>query len=179
MIAKPPATVFRVTRDKYAGTTADALSGNGGLFDNGRWHSQGRRIIYTSESTTLCLMERLVHADEWIAERHPDRLMLKIGLPDSISFIRYQASDLATQDPFWRQEGSRLCRALGDLWLQKCVSCALVVPSAVNPSDSNILLNPLHDDFAAVLKLNEPLQSELVDPDERVVLLAKARRFTT
>lgn len=179
MIAKPPATVFRVTRDKYAGTTADALSGNGGLYDSGRWHSQGRRIIYTSQSTTLCLMERLVHADEWIAERHPDRLMLKIRLPDDLSFIQYRSSELAAQEPLWRQEGSQLCRALGDMWLQRQVSCALVVPSAVNPSDFNILLNPLHRDFAAVLQLNDPVRSERVDADERVVLLARARRSTS
>jgi RES domain-containing protein len=82
MITHLPELVFRVTRSDYAKTVGDALSGIGGLHDDGRWHSQGRRIVYTSESSTLCLLERLVHADEWIAERQSDRVMLRLIMPE-------------------------------------------------------------------------------------------------
>ncbi|MGH8228217.1 MAG: RES domain-containing protein [Steroidobacteraceae bacterium] len=38
------------------------FSGLGGFYASGRWHSQGRRIIYASASLALAALEKLVHA---------------------------------------------------------------------------------------------------------------------
>lgn len=159
----------------YAKTVEDALSGLGGLHDPGRWHSKGRKIVYTSASSTLCLLERLVHADEWIAERHRDRVMLTLALP-SVSYFWYQAAELAARDSGWRIEGNAFCRNLGDAWLAGGAACALMVPSAADQSAFNILLNPLHPEFSAVLAANTPLNRAAIELDERVVSLAQSRR---
>lgn len=175
MSAALPGKTFRITRRGYARTTREALSGNGGLYEAGRWHSKGRRILYTSQSATLCLLERMVHADEWIAERHPDRVLLTLSIPD-VSFLAFDEADLSGRDPNWRLEGNGFCRRLGDLWLHRASSCGLVVPSAASPSDFNILFNPLHSEFATILAANDPLTLAPVQPDERVVSLVQARR---
>lgn len=175
MTSDLPSKVYRVARRDHASSTADALSGAGGLYSEGRWHSLGHRIVYSSQSTTLCLLERLVHADEWIAERHPDRIMLSLTVPD-VSVYRYEAAELSARDPLWRREGSLFCRRLGDLWLAKKASCALMVPSAANQADFNILFNPEHPEFAQLLSANDPLISAPVELDERIVELARQRR---
>jgi RES domain-containing protein len=37
------------------------MSGGGAYRRGGRWNSQGREIIYMSESLSLCVLENLVH----------------------------------------------------------------------------------------------------------------------
>jgi RES domain-containing protein len=39
------------------------LSGIGGLRAAGRWHSQGRRIVYLADHPSSALLEMLVHMD--------------------------------------------------------------------------------------------------------------------
>lgn len=170
-----PPHAYRVTRDAYAQDAATALSGIGGLVSDGRWNSQGRKIVYASESATLCLLERVVHADEWIAERHADRVMLKIKLPP-VNFFHYTANELASSDPNWQAEGSILCRRLGDAWLRSKATCALVVPSAANPLDHNILFNPEVDEFKDVVLANTTLERTQITLEERVVSLVREFR---
>lgn len=93
MIAGLPPRVYRVTRPQFARTVEEALSGAGGLYDDGRWHKKGSPVLYTSESSTLCMMERLVHADELFTDQRPDRILLPIALP-AISFVRVTAEQL-------------------------------------------------------------------------------------
>lgn len=40
------------------------------------------------------------------------------------------------------------CQLAGDSWIRRGEAVALVVPSAVARIESNVLLNPLHRDFA-------------------------------
>jgi RES domain-containing protein len=175
MITSLPPEVFRVTKSTYATSAAKALSGVGGLHDDGRWHTKGHPIVYTAQSSTLCLLERLVHADEWIADRHPDRVMLTLTLPP-VSWTGFDASELQSHDPHWRIEGSLLCKRLGDHWISSGRTCCLVVPSAANPGDYNLLLNPAHSDFQQILSANTVLRSAPVELDERIVSLALQRR---
>lgn len=173
-----PDVAFRITRKDYAASAAEALSGVGGLYDSGRWHSRGKRIVYSAQSSSLCILERVVHADEWMADRRDDRVVLKLTVP-RVSWTGYLAAELARRDPNWRVEGNVLCRRLGDMWLQGEDTCALVVPSAANPIDYNLLFNPDHREFPLLLSANASLDTELVDVDERVVSLVRARRGGT
>lgn len=170
-----PAKVFRITRGGYAKTADEALSGIGGLHDNGRWHTRGRKIIYTGESSSVCLLERLVHADEWIADRLPGRVVLSLKVP-AVSFTHYAAAEIAAEDPNWRDEGNSTCRALGDRWLAQNLYCAMIIPSAADPMAYNVLFNPAHPDTAAVIAANSPLLATAIDLDDRVVSLAQERR---
>jgi RES domain-containing protein len=175
MTPQLPETVFRVTRLSYAESIAHAFSGVGGLLDHGRWHTKGNRIVYTSQSTTLCLFERLVHAVEWIVERHSDRVILTVTVPP-VSYTAFTARELAEHDPAWRLESNLLCRRLGDGWIADSVTCALMVPSAANPGDYNILFNPMHQDFERILAANPTLEMSAVEMDERIVSFARAHR---
>ena len=175
MIAALPLTAFRVTRAAYAGTVEEALSGVGGLHDDGRWHRKGSRILYTSESSTLCMYERLVHADEMFAERRTDRVMLEINLPP-VSVMSFAADELAAEDAEWRREGSLYCRSLGAEWLKARASCALIVPSAADPRAANIILNPAHSEYRAIVDANRPIARQAIEPDPRFAPLVAQRR---
>jgi RES domain-containing protein len=170
-----PQTVFRITRAIYAKNVSEALSGVGGLHDDGRWHTRGRPIIYTGESSSICLLERLVHADEWIADRLPGRVVLTINVP-GLSFTHYTAAEISAVDPNWRDEGNPTCRSLGDNWLAQNRYCAIIVPSAADPMARNVLFNPVHADAAALITANTALITTPIDLDDRVVSLAQERR---
>jgi RES domain-containing protein len=54
------------------------------------------------------------------------------------------------------------CQELGARWAKKSESLGLAVPSAVVPSEQNVLLNPLHPDFRkVVLEKEEPFLFDL------------------
>jgi RES domain-containing protein len=59
-------------------------------------------------------------------------------------------------------------RELGDRWLTSMHSAVFRVPSAVVPSESNYLLNPLHEEFAEIT-VEDPIPFVL---DERLFLPA-------
>lgn len=175
MTASLPERAYRISRSCYAGSAADALSGLGGVYEGGRWHSQGQRIVYTGTSAALCLLERLAHSDEWLSEAAHDRVLLQVTLP-SVSFLAVTAEDLDRRDPTWRTADSPICRRAGDRWLQRRSSCALIVPSAVSPDDLNILLNPEHPDFDRVLAASADLRQRPLRTDPRVSSLVEAAR---
>jgi len=168
-----PSTVFRIGRQEHAKTAREALSGEGGLHDSGRWHSRGRRILYTSQSIALCKLERLAHGDEWIGDASHDRVTLAISLPPGLSFVTIWPDALDHEDPTWRSEGNRYCRNLGDAWLARAKTCSLVVPSAVVPDEWNILFNPDHAEFAQILAVNRGLTGRPFVVDPRVAQLVR------
>jgi RES domain-containing protein len=162
-----PSPIYRIARDEYARTTGDALSGIGGEKAGGRWHTLGQRVTYCGSSRALCLLERMIHGDEWLSDVSHDRVYLEIDL-GSVTWTHYSADELTARDPHWRREDSPLCRSLGDVWLRRVVSYALVVPSAVVPEEFNILLNPAHADHSLVLSGNPALPRQPVRVDERI-----------
>jgi RES domain-containing protein len=130
---------FRVGSGRHA-----VFQGEGAHLHGGRWNSAGRAVVYCGASFAITLLERLVHAaigtvprnDRWVAAEVPDKLA---------EFL-----DEAML-PGWNAPGSTVARDYGDRWLDRARSVALVVPSAVTRIDRNIVLNPSHPDFAAVV----------------------------
>jgi RES domain-containing protein len=120
------------------------LDGGGGLRAPGRWHSRGRRIVYTSACAATALLEILVNL-----ELEPGRLprayqLLRIEVPDDLA-----VSDVGHLPDGWRDQ-DQLTRPLGDAWLAERAVPLLRVPSAVIDVESNILINPEHPDAARV-----------------------------
>lgn len=66
------------------------LSGTGGLRAAGRWHSQGRRIVYLADHESSALLEMLVHMDRDLIPASYQ--LLRIVVPDDIAI---QAVDAA------------------------------------------------------------------------------------
>jgi RES domain-containing protein len=52
--------IWRITAHKHIETV---FSGIGGLYASGRWHPQGYKISYTSESLALASLEVFVHSE--------------------------------------------------------------------------------------------------------------------
>jgi RES domain-containing protein len=121
--------LWRAARRPYAD-----LSGKGGLLHSGRWHSEGRPVVYTAEHPALALLEVRVNFDLPADLLPDDFMMIKITVPDDIVF------SVADMDP--RDEVA--ARRLGDDWLATTPSAILKVPSVIAPESYNYLINPLH-----------------------------------
>jgi RES domain-containing protein len=131
---------WRIARGCYA-----PLDGEGARLHGGRWNSAGRPVVYAAQSAALAVLEVLVWTDP---EDVPDDLRLfEIELPDDAPVERV---DPAVLPAGWGEAGSPVCTEAGDRWLAAADSLALVVPSAVLPEDSNLLINPRHPDAARV-----------------------------
>jgi RES domain-containing protein len=124
-----------------------SLSGEGGLYFEGRWHSIGLPILYLAASPPGALIEVLVHLemDEGpLPERYQ---LLEIVAPDTIA-----VENLAPDHPLMELPDQQIAetRALGDAWLRGRRTALARVPSAILPGTWNYLLNPLHPDAAQV-----------------------------
>lgn len=127
--------VWRICALKYQDS---AFSGLGGLSVPGRWHTQGRLIVYTAENLALASLEVFVHLES-------DRLKLvaiRANLPEDLEIeeINQQSLPRNWQSP---QSYSKL-QLIGKEWLRSCRTPILKVPSAIVPVESNYLLNPDH-----------------------------------
>jgi RES domain-containing protein len=114
----------------------------GGLYAEGRWHSKGRRIVYTSEHPALALLEVLAHLDRGAAP--VDYQLLAIELPDDLT-VESLRPDLAPDESLDLAPDET--RAIGDRWLNSASSLVLRVPSVVAPHSWNYLINPIHSGF--------------------------------
>jgi RES domain-containing protein len=120
------------------------LSGLGGLRASGRWHSQGRRIVYLADHSSSALLEMLVHMDRDLIP--VTYQLLRVDVPDDTA-IEIVDAELP---PDWRSQTST-SREIGDRWLDRSSSAILQVPSAISAKGNNYLLNPGHPDAAKVV----------------------------
>jgi RES domain-containing protein len=122
------------------------LRGLGGLYAPGRWHTQGRQVIYFAESPSSALLEILVHF-EIDRDDLPDTYqLLKVEAPDG---IRVDAITLESLPEHWK-DSELVTRTAGAEWLRRGETALLRVPSAIMPETWNWLLNPRHADAAHV-----------------------------
>jgi RES domain-containing protein len=131
-------TAWRLTEAAFAAT---AFNGEGSVFSRGRWHSPGTRIVYTSDSRALAVLEVLTRL-RGRAPRVP-YVLIGVTFPDrAVTRV-----DLQTLPDNWRAyPGMATLQALGDAWTTTRTSPVLQVPSAVIPEESNFLINPEHPD---------------------------------
>jgi RES domain-containing protein len=125
-----------------------SLSGEGGLYFEGRWHSVGLPILYLAASPPGALIEVLVHLELGEGPLPENYQLLEIAAPDSL------ASENLTPDS---QGPAKMpvqeiaqTRALGDAWLRSRGTPLARVPSAILPSTWNYLLNPMHPDAGQI-----------------------------
>lgn len=134
-------TSWRVTAAKHAAT---AFDGEGARRWGGRWNSRGRVAVYTSATSSLALLETLVHADLGL-------LPYYVAIPVSFDLKLVTRVGLEELPARWRAlpiPGE--AQALGDRWLDSQASCVLEVPSVIVPHESNYVLNCGHPDFGSL-----------------------------
>lgn len=129
---------WRITKRRY-GSAEIVLSGRGAREHGGRWNEAGLSLVYASENASLALLETLVQVS---AERLPKSLtIVRITVPDSLEVRTLAAEDLP---PAWKAIGNSRCAEIGSQWIRSGATPVLRVPSAVNPLENNVLLNPAH-----------------------------------
>jgi RES domain-containing protein len=119
------------------------LSGVGGLRAAGRWHSQGRRIVYLSDHPSSALLEMLVHLDRDLIPTTYQ--LLRVSVPDDV-IVEIVDKNLPAD---WRSK-TMSSRNVGDRWLDRSTHALLQVPSAISERGNNYLLNPAHPDAAKI-----------------------------
>ena len=139
--------LWRICRRRFA---AEALSGEGARLYGGRWNSKGVRIIYTSTSLALAVVETFVHLEPIL--RPDDLVSIQAELPDGVASERLDVKSLPTN---WQKLRGEALRHFGDEWCRAQKTVALYVPSAAVRGEWNVLLNPAHADFRK-LKVHKP-----------------------
>lgn len=146
--------VFRITNETYK----NDISGNGAAMFGSRWNSKGTRLLYTSQSISLSILESLVHLKR--GDIPPTQYLLHIELPDEKEIAEISYKKIKKD---WHRE-IEYTQWMGDQFIRNKKNLFLKVPSAIVPQESNVLLNPAHNEFKKV-KL---VASELLELDKRL-----------
>lgn len=141
-------TAFRIFKTKHAETWFD---GEGSRQFGGRWNSAGTKLLYTSASLSLAVLEVLVHLDE-------DELISAY----SYATVKFEESLLIAVEDLGKLHRAWLDSPVapegqqkGDDWVESNRSLVLSVPTAIVPDERNYLINIEHPDFHK-LKIGKP-----------------------
>ena len=108
-------------------------------------------MVYTSSTMSLATLELLVHLDPICIPT--DLRSIRIVIPENVSC---EWITLAMLPRRWRDYPAPIdLQEIGSRWLHERRSLALVVPSAVNPEEENILVNPLHPEITNIVDVRE------------------------
>lgn len=148
--------VFRLSREKYAGT----LSGKGSAIKGARWNSIGVELIYTARNRSLAMAEVAVHFT--LATLPNDYMMITINIPGDIK--AKEVFESALPDDWKDFPHPSSTQKFGDDFVLENKYCILQVPSVVTKGDHNVLINPNHKDFnrIKIIKLEKfPLDKRI------------------
>ena len=133
---------WRITKAKHAAT---AFSGGAAKTYGGRWNNPGTAIVYTAGSTSLAILEMLVHLQAHDLMRR--YVIFEVSFDETLM----KTIDPATLPKTWHRSPSpATVRQVGDDWVAGASSAVLRLPSAIVPREWNYLLNPAHPDFAKI-----------------------------
>ncbi len=153
--------VYRIVHKKYA----DSLFASG---LEGRWNSEGKKVIYTAESISLAYLETLAHR-KGLGFNKDFRIMI-IKIPNNSGF---QVVDTSALSKNWRDfRNYSDCQMIGNVWFDTNEKLCLKVPSAVVPENWNVVINTFNKDFKKV-KLIDILDFE---PDDRLEQIIKQNK---
>jgi len=105
----------------------------------GRWNKKGVRMLYTSESLSLAVLEVIANLS---SSKLKNLYCVELDLPDNLETETVKR--LPKQWNLLPYTGDTV--KLGSKFIQRGGLC-LKVPSAIVTSEYNYLLNPLHKDF--------------------------------
>ena len=137
--------VYRIVQDK---SRTQDLSGTGAFRRGGRWNSKGTYMLYTSENSSLAFLEYIVPFDQ--DNMPPQTYIMEILIKDD-KLIYEPAETEYPKD--WKQLSLFADQALGDLWMREKKWLGIRVRSAINPTEYNVLLNPLYPKFHELVEI--------------------------
>ena len=134
--------IFRIARTEFCD-----ISGEGAKRYGGRWNLPGYGALYGSSSVAAALLERLtIDPELFSSERYTLYSVMEFQCNDSL-IQRLSTSELPKD---WNAiPASRTSQEFGTKLIQSAVLC-FEVPSVVDITSQNYLLNPLAKDFTKV-----------------------------
>jgi RES domain-containing protein len=145
--------IYRIARTEFCD-----VSGEGAKKYGGRWNLPGYAVLYGSGSISSGLLERLtIDPELFSAERYVLYSVMEIHCPDK--FIA--KPDIKALPGGWDAiPFSKVSQEFGIRLIQSGVVC-FAVPSVVDKTSLNYVLNPLTRDFDRLIKKVYPLK---IDP---------------
>ena len=137
---------MRAFRIAKAAHLDQVLSGIGAALYPGRWNSRGVAVVYTATGASLAMLEMLAH-------------LPRTTVPSSYLLVEFELPDDSVRplDPVPRRFDALpvrgATRAAGDRWIASAGSLGLLVPSAVVPSEHNLLINPAHPRIGEIARI--------------------------
>ena len=127
--------VYRIAKEEYI----EDLSGNGAKRSGGRWNPKGTPVLYCASTSSLAILEKLVSID---MDLLPDDLCIAaLEIPKS-KILKIPKEELPKN---WNHYPSPdALKSIGKSWIELGNFCTLQIPSAVNPIESNYLINVKH-----------------------------------
>ena len=127
--------VYRIAKKEYI----EDLSGNGAKRSGGRWNPKGTPVLYCASTSSLAILEKLVSID---MDLLPDDLCIAaLEIPKS-KILKIPEEELPKN---WNHYPSPdALKSIGKSWIELGNFCTLQIPSAVNPMESNCLINVKH-----------------------------------
>lgn len=124
------------------------FSGEGGLFVAGRWNHKGRKVIYCSNSISLCTLEWLAH--NGLSVSAYTYYKYAINIPDKL----IQSFTVQDMPKGWKNSPSlKSTRDFAEINLfNQLKYIAISVPSVMVPEEFNLVINPLHKDILHIAK---------------------------
>lgn len=149
--------VYRIVHKRYS----DSIFASG---LEGRWNSEGKKVLYTAESISLAYLETLSHRKGFGFNK--DFKIMVIKIPDNTEIQTIESSELTKS---WRDfRNYSDCHKIGNAWFEADEMLCLKVPSAVVPENWNVVINTFHQDFKKV-KLIDVLDFEQDDRLEQII----------
>lgn len=126
--------VYRICHPDYA----HDLSGYGASIRGARWNERGTPVLYTATTSSLAILEFLVHI-KGIKGNMSYKLLTIESNSDDVKSMELSESNWVNRIEDTQQ--------LGTEWLKSGSSLGLRVPSVHNPLEYNILWNSRHQSF--------------------------------
>jgi RES domain-containing protein len=148
--------VYRIALTQYCDS-----SGEGAKLYGGRWNLPGNPAIYAGASISASLLERLTIDPELLSsERFVVYSVMEMNIPTDLIFT----TNMADLPAGWnRIPAIRTSMEYGTNILQSGMLC-FAVPSVVDPSSLNFVINPLSEKFSLIESKVYPLEL-----DKRIV----------
>ena len=120
--------------------------GTGARLSGGRWNSPGIAAIYAGLTPEIAALEMLVPTGSVLSL---DLVLVKLTLPEDDNLYRF--TNINTLPPGWDAiPGSAAAIIFGDAFLSSGTHLGLIVPAAVMPEASNMVINPDHPEFSKI-----------------------------
>jgi RES domain-containing protein len=135
--------VYRIEKNKYKAT----FPPKGSLFSNGRWHTKGMWIIYTSESIALAKLEILANTGSKIPR---DCFLRIIEVKEEAPLLEIKVDNLP--EGWWHSPYPKILANKIKAVMASEEFAGVIIPSAQSHQEKNILLFPDFPGFNKYVK---------------------------